>query len=1062
MAGCHQQAAILLRGTWPASTLLLGNARVSFYADECIFYNVAWMKDGCSAVNISPDNHRTWEDLPVHPESNSSDVWHSHAWTFSTRHGCESCVLVVIGSHDNSWASYWGSTLYISELKVERVATEVPTREFADGTHEKIQLRHATEDPNSATTNCPHLTDGGGGGGGALLSWGVPSTWPVVAGESSSRLPTADDGVITIPTNSRIIMEAGEYGTKEAPLQQIVVEAGAELVLDDANIIIHVKEIRVLGTFSAGAPTCRLDNGHIRLAFHGTEAAVMDGVDSAGPGLGGVGMQPTKGLVSEGGTVDLHGRLFQPTWTRLSSTVYAGDVIIHLADSVAGMFGWLLGMEIFVTTTTFDDRAAGHGGQPENERRTIRSISADGKRVEVDRAFAFRHHGGAEYQAEVGLLTRRIVLDGIMEEEGGSGTGAESEPSEPSHAGFGGHTAISSGGSGRFSGVEAVNMGQTNVRGRYPFHWHLLGMDVDPSSTIVEAGGGGANGTVLLEPAGAWHAVDLANHTGDRNFWQGGVADQVFYQSCIGNYCSQDADLSATFTFDLQAPADGGDDALRYDLLISQPPNKYEVTGLQHWNSVFLTGNVTVTIMQDSVPVVASFVFNQKLNDPVDVMKKWNLLVGNLMLAVPTGASSTLTVQLHNVDTCAGKCAIAVDAIQLRRSPQGRNFLRDSSIHDSFYRCASIHGTNDVLVSKNVAHNVRGHCFYLEDGVEERSTIEYNLASFIHPIGQVATGAAQIGTIRTESADLRNPADSAAAGFYITNARNYIYGNAASGGWTGFSFPNVPLPLGAFAAGGFDFGLFNPESRLELEFDGNSAHSAGIEWINGNCVYVGGKLTHDDDAAGNKRLGPLRYMSGRNQRSSYDAAGERAGNTFTNLLVYLCRRGINHWGNNADVVGYKAVDVMQGAVIFGRAYLHRALIQAESTNINARLTSHLGFQFYDTSTQTILNDVIFRNFHFVDGDLADSTDNTRSSFTNRVFEPMDHSDTWKPQGISAIKNMQYDNSDRLAKFDFPGVDTGAGYMYNIVDFDGRSVGRDDQCVFPPASTPFLVNSRSAR
>ncbi len=46
----------------------------------------------------------------------------------------------------------------------------------------------------------------------------------------------------------------------------------------------------------------------------------------------------------------------------------------------------------------------------------------------------------------------------------------------------------------------------------------------------------------------------------------------------------------------------------------------------------------------------------------------------------------------------------------------------------------SIHGTNDVTVFGNVGFNIHGHCYYLEDGVEERNVFERNLAAYVHPI----------------------------------------------------------------------------------------------------------------------------------------------------------------------------------------------------------------------------------------------------------------------------------------------------------------------------------------
>ena len=52
-----------------------------------------------------------------------------------------------------------------------------------------------------------------------------------------------------------------------------------------------------------------------------------------------------------------------------------------------------------------------------------------------------------------------------------------------------------------------------------------------------------------------------------------------------------------------------------------------------------------------------------------------------------------------------------------------------------------VHATHDAQVLDNVAYNVAGHCYYLEDGVEERNVFEHNLAAFIHPIGPTARGA---------------------------------------------------------------------------------------------------------------------------------------------------------------------------------------------------------------------------------------------------------------------------------------------------------------------------------
>jgi len=62
-------------------------------------------------------------------------------------------------------------------------------------------------------------------------------------------------------------------------------------------------------------------------------------------------------------------------------------------------------------------------------------------------------------------------------------------------------------------------------------------------------------------------------------------------------------------------------------------------------------------------------------------------------------------------------------------------YFKDSSVHESYYRCISVHATNGITVSENVAYDVTGFCYYLEDGVEEYNTLSYNLAAHIHFIG---------------------------------------------------------------------------------------------------------------------------------------------------------------------------------------------------------------------------------------------------------------------------------------------------------------------------------------
>ena len=55
-------------------------------------------------------------------------------------------------------------------------------------------------------------------------------------------------------------------------------------------------------------------------------------------------------------------------------------------------------------------------------------------------------------------------------------------------------------------------------------------------------------------------------------------------------------------------------------------------------------------------------------------------------------------------------------------------YIKNASIHDTYNRCVTVHGTNNVLVQNNVTYNTVGHCFFLEDGIEHGNQFIHNLA----------------------------------------------------------------------------------------------------------------------------------------------------------------------------------------------------------------------------------------------------------------------------------------------------------------------------------------------
>src|SRR5262245_54972666 len=54
-------------------------------------------------------------------------------------------------------------------------------------------------------------------------------------------------------------------------------------------------------------------------------------------------------------------------------------------------------------------------------------------------------------------------------------------------------------------------------------------------------------------------------------------------------------------------------------------------------------------------------------------------------------------------------------------------YIRNAAIHDTYNRCVTVHGTNDLQIENNVTYNTVGHCFFMEDGVEHGNEFVHNL-----------------------------------------------------------------------------------------------------------------------------------------------------------------------------------------------------------------------------------------------------------------------------------------------------------------------------------------------
>lgn len=132
----------------------------------------------------------------------------------------------------------------------------------------------------------------------------------------------------------------------------------------------------------------------------------------------------------------------------------------------------------------------------------------------------------------------------------------------------------------------------------------------------------------------------------------------------------------------------------------------------------------------------------------------------------------------------------------------GHPSVEGCSFHDTFSRAIAIHNTHGVRVADNVAVNIAGHAYFLEDGSEIDNVFDGNLAM----------------GVRSQHRLLWT--DTTPAGFWITNANNTFVNNVAYNSEAyGFWFD-----LDASAPWNGRFTPCPTKTRLKI-FDGNTANA---------------------------------------------------------------------------------------------------------------------------------------------------------------------------------------------------------------------------------------------
>uniref|UniRef100_A0A8J8Y8B9 hyaluronoglucosaminidase n=1 Tax=Callithrix jacchus TaxID=9483 RepID=A0A8J8Y8B9_CALJA len=114
-------------------------------------------------------------------------------------------------------------------------------------------------------------------------------------------------------------------------------------------------------------------------------------------------------------------------------------------------------------------------------------------------------------------------------------------------------------------------------------------------------------------------------------------------------------------------------------------------------------------------------------------------------------------------------------------------FVDGLSIHHSFSRCISVHGTNGLLIKDTIGFDTLGHCFFLEDGIEQRNTLFHNLGLLTKPGTLLPTDRnnSMCTTMRDKVFGNYIPVPAtdcmAVSTFWIAHPNNNLINNAAAG-----------------------------------------------------------------------------------------------------------------------------------------------------------------------------------------------------------------------------------------------------------------------------------------
>src|SRR6188768_3034614 len=318
-------------------------------------------------------------------------------------------------------------------------------------------------------------------------------------------------------------------------------------------------------------------------------------------------------------------------------------------------------------------------------------------------------------------------------------------------------------------------------------------------------------------------------------------------------------------------------------------------------------------------------------------------------------------------------------------------YIRNAAIHDTYNRCVTVHGTNDLQVENNVTYNTVGHCFFLEDGIEHGNQFVHNLAiqtkchtsKSCEPTNLAAAGEATqerqaSGPRGQQSKEVLLPSDNTVASYWITNPDNTYRDNVAAGSdQNGFWMSLPEHPNGKFEGTEISRNTW-PRNMSVREFKGNVAHS------NYDAFMM------DRNIATNNTFGVTGNMHIARENPA-DPRSKIVETLFQDLTAYKNRNG-GFWGRgeyrtyrnikSADnAIGYTQASGLAGGASLEDPYTSRvldSLFVGETENIGNPTTDAekaygrsvpkrelpdfpiRGYEYYDNRHDVV--NTTFRNF----------------------------------------------------------------------------------------------------